>query len=458
MHHRVPELAHRLTLHPQPDGRTTLRAPDGRQATLGLAPAALLLLVDGRRTVEIIEVVAQDLGLPAPPGALANLLLQLEHAGLVRFVPISSRPHTVLPATRHTCEGCGRSCEGHLIGPLPPSELRTIQALWPELQQKVPRLVGQTPFQRIGDAGIFLNTTDGHCLFLDPDKRCAIHRHAGPDAKPAFCRMFPIVRVLTEDGLRIGVAPRCFRHHAHADHATGPLPAPAPLDDPLAELPAPTLDRAPLPETPFTFPSRAQRHAQRRWRDTEAHLLDVLGAPDMTLPALAAHLLGARSPQPHPAPSDALHALLKHLHEHLDPDSSELRWVLDGHTGVAADLQRALDDLKTSLDTLAPPAPLPTWTAEDARWLLSQLRNALFLREPVLFPDPLPAFAVWIAGFLLAVHSARELPGPDRFDAVCTRFVAWFRLVSEAEDFELLAMSRPMASALLHAVASRAPR
>lgn len=43
--------------------------------------------------------------------------------------------------------------------------------------------------------------SDGKCEFLNENNRCSLHEHAGPQAKPSMCRLFPYTFTGTPDGV-----------------------------------------------------------------------------------------------------------------------------------------------------------------------------------------------------------------------------------------------------------------
>lgn len=49
----------------------------------------------------------------------------------------------------------------------------------------------------------------GGCIFLGPDRLCAVHRELGVDAKPLGCREFPFLPVPTPDGVYVGLSFYC---------------------------------------------------------------------------------------------------------------------------------------------------------------------------------------------------------------------------------------------------------
>lgn len=57
--------------------------------------------------------------------------------------------------------------------------------------------------------GLYLEKIDGHCVFLRPDNRCAVHAELGEDKKPAFCREYPFATVRTPRGTVVTVREGC---------------------------------------------------------------------------------------------------------------------------------------------------------------------------------------------------------------------------------------------------------
>ncbi len=115
-----------------------------------------------------------------------------------------------LPLPRHSCHGCGGSCVGVTVRPLP-DEI-------PGLREAADALGVDRPFVD----GV-LRKQEGRCVFLATDDKCRIHSRFGAAAKPAVCRQFPLVVAHTELGSRIGVDPSCF--HAWRSWRDGPEPA-----------------------------------------------------------------------------------------------------------------------------------------------------------------------------------------------------------------------------------------
>jgi Fe-S-cluster containining protein len=92
---------------------------------------------------------------------------------------------------------------------------------------------------------VFASDSSGRCVFLDPDRRCAVHRQLGPGALPSACRDFPRVVTLTPLGVSITLSHYC-------PTAAGMLFAPVTPRDP--RLPAPEGCAIAILENPTGFP------------------------------------------------------------------------------------------------------------------------------------------------------------------------------------------------------------
>lgn len=427
MRYLIPTLDPQLQLDATADAGDCVikRTGSPAQITLTRPAVAALMLCDGRRTVEIVEACALQLGLSLPPTFLEQLLSALAKVGFLTLSDAVTLPHWLLPDTEHTCDGCGRSCQGHLVGPLPRDEIQRIQAIWPRLVEKTPRLRGLRPLIQLPDRGqgVFLECETGQCVFLDPDKRCAIHKHFGPEHKPSICRLFPFVRVLTERGLRLGVNTHCFRHHVHAEPAAAGPAARWALEGQLAMLPPLMLDRdvhSLLPETPWAREQAHQIHHR------EALMLTYLASDDPCLSGFLQQLLEApRQAQAMTAiSSPALqHArrLLTRFASRWTPEDTSMEMLLQQPDGLGASL-REIADLLRDLPTT--PEPLPVQRRDEAH-LLDVLRRQLWIRDTLAFERPAISAGAMTLGWTLALMASRDHDPETRFERCGERLTAW---------------------------------
>lgn len=138
-----------------------------------------------------------------------------------------------LPDARWDCRGCGACCQGFSFGPVEPEIIAglhdaDIGAKWAPAAEE---WATQQP-----DGSWYLTHRDGHCVFLQDDKLCAVHRLLGEPAKPWFCREFPIHAVQTSRGMAVVARPECSGLHesfldgANLDgHAEAALALPRPV-------------------------------------------------------------------------------------------------------------------------------------------------------------------------------------------------------------------------------------
>ncbi len=381
LNYRIAQLDDSLTLTPTGSGCVVARGPV--RVELTLPAVAFLLLVDGLRTIENLEALAASLGMPLPPGFAAQLLEALVTAGLAIWIEADDIEWQTAGELAHACDGCGRSCEGHLVGPLPQSEVTTIQEIWPAMVERVPRLAGHKPLVRREEGGgIFLQQVDGQCLFLEADKRCAIHREVGPLHKPSICRMFPFQRVLTESGVRLGVSAACYRHHATGADA----PAVA-----RGQIPPVVLDRESYQQLAVSAPPAGRAEAAANALAWEA-LLRTEGLPKVD-----------------PA---GLTALVSRFCQRVRaaPWAGEL---LGQPTQVAAGFR----DLLAGAE-LVPVVPGP----DDDEALRELLERMHFLGETAVLGGPRRAVVLMMMGH----HLAARLDGAPHVE----RLVAWFWLLT----------------------------
>jgi Fe-S-cluster containining protein len=94
--------------------------------------------------------------------------------------------------------GTLRVPEAVTSSPLPPTQARRASSFL--------RSVSGLPH---GARVVLATDSSGRCLFLDPDRRCAVHRQLGPGALPSACRDFPRIVTLTPLGVSITLSHYC---------------------------------------------------------------------------------------------------------------------------------------------------------------------------------------------------------------------------------------------------------
>src|SRR5438132_1509574 len=93
--------------------------------------------------------------------------------------------------------------EGH--GAIHDPVVKRLEAL--DIERAYPDLAGQPWFDvaewKDDHRVLYLATVGERCVFLRDDRRCGLHAAFGADAKPGFCRLYPIQALPTIDGLKI---------------------------------------------------------------------------------------------------------------------------------------------------------------------------------------------------------------------------------------------------------------
>ncbi|MEL6182520.1 MAG: YkgJ family cysteine cluster protein, partial [Myxococcota bacterium] len=361
-----------VKLIPVPDrhGHYTFEDPhhQGRRLIIDGPALTLLAAFDGERTcTEIAQAIAHSpLGMLYDEDFVCALAQALVDGG---WAMLSDTPHSrpnrlkvssVLLGTeplRHRCVGCGRSCEGHPIGPLDPAFLDRLPDIIAHLSPHHADLSDtQTVVTSNQDASYLAMTPQASCIFLGTDRRCRIHAHLGAAAKPLVCRLFPLQIVDTEQGLRVA-STRCFEAHRSWEPEP-PALQPVEVDTveaitgiPLGDMPPPDI-RGLNPRVPLKlagqFPQHAlEHHTQQVESRLFAHLqrhdtplLDVL----LSLTGTPAERISATARSPLALPKTAAAVLLGYVRTL--GASSELDRTLDAppesHHAAMQDLLETL--------------------------------------------------------------------------------------------------------------------
>ncbi|MEL6342659.1 MAG: YkgJ family cysteine cluster protein [Myxococcota bacterium] len=181
-----------------------------------------------------------------------------------------------LSDARWSCRGCSDCCRGLNFGPVEPEIINglkaaDIAALWPPAAAGPWFHSRQTPS---GETIYALAHRDDHCVFLQDNGRCAVHRLLGGAAKPWFCREYPFFAVNEPDG-RISVAVRGDCGGLHESYVDG-----QPLTEQLDEILS--LPRI-VPRQTFSatqiviLPGLGV--GPNDWKQVEPHLLRHLSTP-----------------------------------------------------------------------------------------------------------------------------------------------------------------------------------
>lgn len=116
-----------------------------------------------------------------------------------------------LPEGMHfSCHHSGRCCEDFWEIPLDERSLDRLKSL--PLDSISPEFVGPETYtepSRGRPGKLALRRVDGRCVFLDPTRRCLIHKSFGAEAKPQTCRDFPFRYTITPRGVFLGLSMAC---------------------------------------------------------------------------------------------------------------------------------------------------------------------------------------------------------------------------------------------------------
>jgi len=404
---------------------------------------------DGTRTAEGVYAALTEEGASLPGADFVLSLAQaLARPGLValteapRARPYRRRTPTEVEAVselRHRCLGCGRSCYGHVIGPLDEAFLERVEGLHVALVEAYPELGAFRPFEKVqtpdGRQLEALTRTRGHCIYLGTDGLCRIHKHHGAEAKPLVCRLFPLTLVQTESSLRIGTPLRCYLAHKSFDGGE-PMSTSELTGIPDQELPTPlvrgalsgareTLELNPEPETPYDDAVRLE--------ETVMRLVHLPGATVELLLLAAFELLEGRPLSRAPEHlltetgfGESVVARLRRL-------GAEAREVPENHYG-SADPGSHYAEMAELLDFLVGVSARPFGGLPSAarRFVLFALRQEIFLREWAKHPSLLSSLVIALVGAIVAswrAEDAGESNEEDVGDIFAFTLTAWSRMM-----------------------------
>lgn len=211
----------------------------------------------------------------------------------------------VLPGAKFSCQGCGKCCTGFSFGPVEPQVIQNLidqdmASKWPPAQEAPWYHEHTGPDGPDGTPVFSLAHRDGHCVFLRPDKLCAIHAELGESAKPWFCREYPVRIVQDAKGLTATIRADCGGFSA--SYASG-----QPLDDQLQaalSLPRPVSYPHFDPEHVEVLPGVAI--SPENWLELESPLMAKVkaggaGQGIVTLRQVLSKVTGRTLPAPSPA-------------------------------------------------------------------------------------------------------------------------------------------------------------
>lgn len=314
---------------------------------------------------------------------------------------------------RWSCHSCGACCTGHDLGPVAPAVVDAlthadIGAAWP------PAADG---FVELRPDGAYLRQRDGACVFLEADRRCAVHRLLGEQAKPAFCREFPYHLIDDPQGTVAVVRATCagfwrsYRDGEAASADTLAAVAALPTTAPRARF-AP--DAVPVaPGLTVDLPT------WMAWEDVALRAANPDDDPRAAVARVRGGWPGDR-PTPRPPQYDAA----------FDALTFALARVLDAVLAQPGGAPHQVAFVEACADQLAlarqhPPAALDA----DARaWLDLLLRSALLAKSWAAWGGVAEGLGVW----LLGVEVARRRPtdAPLSAEDLAPAIARWDRFVA----------------------------
>lgn len=410
-----------------PAGGRLLTVGPGFEIELDAAGWALAQRFDG-------SVTAEELGLDfESDGAhvggarfVVALAAYLDDVGALEYLPnrTSAPPRPAVPdaqATplRHGCQMCGRSCQGHYIGPLDPEYLERADAVHAEMQRRFPDLAGVQALRSVAGGRPALTAVgpEHRCLYLGPDGRCRIHATLGAEAKPLVCRLFPLLRVRTESGVRIGITPRCYTYHE--TFASGPARTATELTG---------TESLPWPLLAALGPEEAEEG-----QSLETELIQAFRAR-VSLPQIWSIVTSAWFKRPTSVTNrslyDALRPRLAALGADLRTESAAR--PTDPPPGSHIEEVHRLGVLLATT-----PAGFDGIPEASAAYASHVAQQWLHLRTWTDFPNLFAGAAVLIAGLVVASVAAPAGPAPaaDRFGRTLT---AWVRVLRLPHNHDLL--------------------
>lgn len=346
-----------------------------------------------------------------------------------------------VPDNRWDCGGCTACCRHFALGPVRGEIIEGLRALhierdWPPAAQGF--AVQRTDPQ--GRPAWFLTRrSDGACVFLRDDGRCAVHALHGAEAKPSFCREYPFM-VIEEPDQAPAVVVRGDCGGWAESFADGP-PISELADEILALPRAHPPGRFHLDPIPLL---RGVGIGQGQWVAVERALEPILSSPTSAeqvvhTACLELHRLVGRSP---PTVDErrfagALQACVSHLRQ-------VLRASVDRPPADDPETRGMLAFLRESLDLLDQAGELPSRPLDPsaAAYLGLLLRNELLGR---LF-QPLGGLPPWLGSVVLGVRiAAAACPGEGPVSAreLGPRLATWIRLTRHSATQRVLIQMRP---------------
>ncbi len=288
-----------------------------------------------------------------------------------------------------------------------------------------------------GEVAYFLKHHDGHCVFLRDDNLCAIHGLYGAEAKPSFCREYPLHIVDAGDTSTVIVRASCGGYHK--TYENGRLLSEHAVD--VLALPRTLARRRFEPEQIELLPGLTI--SLSRWSEIESSLIDIANQNlpvDIALLTMRQRVF-AHAGQPLPA-SDANRArlaagaVLEGLRRLMVKAVDDVN--ADPFRRKFADQAQQL--LTTGLQNLAQPRKLsPTGN----RYMTQLLRSFLLARGWQTFGGVCEGLGLFLLQYRLVVAASAASADDIGADGAGPTMVTWTRMTENRAILGILKMARP---------------
>jgi Fe-S-cluster containining protein len=348
------------------------------------------------------------------------------------------------------CRSCAACCHGYEYGPVEKETIdvlkeKKIEELWPPAQEGWLQVQqGQN-----GQEAYFLLHRNGHCVFLRPDKLCAIHAMWGEEAKPGFCREFPHHIVHDPKGLVVAIRPTCKGLIESFDDGD-PI-----FDKSLLELPRVVPRQVFRPTMVSVFPGI--KVSLDQWMEWEEKILDQVNvrieSPQISLSrvrGILAVLSGAQLPTPNSERFDvATRALVVTLHKVMVRVMAQAPPGKEHQVAFAAE---ATERLGLVLDRMEEGRETPAMDERGKRYFHLLLRSWILTKRF----QAMGGVAEGLGDFILGVTVSRLLANPTdgvvQGQDMAPIFADWTRFVAIDMVQHVLRAGRPaLLDLFLHA-------
>ena len=293
-----------------------------------------------------------------------------------------------------------------------------------------------------GTSAFFLTKVDDHCIFLRSDNLCAVHAAFGAEAKPAFCREFPIHLVRDPTGLVAIVRSDCGTFHESFDGDVAVEPQARTVLDADRVIPMRTFN----PEVVEVLPGVGV--PLDTWLEWEAELQALLDAevrsPEEGVALLRAELhrrLGREAPEADPRRGRmALQAGVQAMTMVMD------KVLAEGAGSATPEQQAFAEQMRAWLGDLQSRAtqPLPQLDARCEAYLHIQLRTLWIARQWTASGSVIDGLGAHLFHITCCrILAGADVDGPITAAAFADRHAAWRRLAVNRMITWVLGKAKP---------------